>query len=83
VDWLTDCLHRIAIWNAYYRNAPWIIIKMQGFDICGVQNGGPGVGYPESDGNGSLTDAPTIPKGDYAPVAEVGRSPEMFCITRL
>jgi hypothetical protein len=41
---------------------------MQGFDIYGVHNGGPGVGHPKGDGNGSLSDASTIPKDDQVPV---------------
>jgi hypothetical protein len=40
---------------------------MQDFDIYGVQNGGPGVEYPEGGGNGSLSAASTITKGDCAP----------------
>jgi hypothetical protein len=37
-------------------------------NIYGVQNGDLGVEYPKSDGNGSLSDASTIPKDDQAPV---------------
>jgi hypothetical protein len=37
---------------------------MQGFDIYGVQNGDHGTDYPKGDGNGSLSDAPTIQKDD-------------------
>jgi hypothetical protein len=38
VDCLIACTGlRVAFWNAY-RSAYWVVIKMQGFGIYGVQN---------------------------------------------
>jgi hypothetical protein len=36
---------------------------MENFNIYGEQNGDHSTEYPKSDGNGSLSDAPTIQKG--------------------
>jgi hypothetical protein len=37
---------------------------MENFNISGEQNGDHSTEYPKSDVNGSLSDAPTIPRGD-------------------
>jgi hypothetical protein len=37
---------------------------MEYFNIYGEQNGDHSTMYPKSDGNGSISDAPTIAKGD-------------------
>jgi hypothetical protein len=41
---------------------------MENYNLYGEQNGDHSSMYPQSDGNGSISDAPTIAKGDQDPL---------------
>jgi hypothetical protein len=41
---------------------------MENYNLYGEQNGDHSSMYPQGDGNGSISDAPTIAKGDQDPL---------------